>query len=147
MTYRDSNPETVQPIVERTVQPVVERQVIEQPVIREVVADRVVSATSPVDMARRLVWLVFGILQALIVLRVVLLILGANHSNDLVSFIIGVTDPFVEPFRGMFRLDEVSGASRSILDVAAIVALIAWTLVEALVLGIIGLADRRATTA
>ena len=57
-----------------------------------------------------------------------------------------MTDPFVEPFRGMFRLDEVSGAGGSVLDVAAIVALIAWTLVEALVLGIVALADRRSTT-
>jgi hypothetical protein len=58
-----------------------------------------------------------------------------------------VTDPFVEPFRGMFSLDSVSGASGSVLDVAALVALVAWTLVEALILGIVGLADRRATTA
>jgi uncharacterized protein YggT (Ycf19 family) len=115
--------------------------------VREVVSEPVVAATSGVDTARRIVWLVFGVLQALIVLRVVLLVLGANEGNDLVSFILGVTDPFVEPFRGMFKLDSVSGASGSVLDVAALVALVAWTLVEALVLGLVGLADRRATTA
>jgi uncharacterized protein YggT (Ycf19 family) len=117
---------------------------VETPVAREVVEQPVVATASPIDVLRRVVWLVFGVLQALIVLRIVLLLLGANHANDLVAFILGVTDPFVEPFRGMFRLDEVGGASGSILDVAAIVALIAWTLVEALVLAIVGLADRRA---
>ena len=120
---------------------------VERPVVREVVDEPVVAATSPVDTIRRLVWLLFGVLQALIILRVILLMLGANEGNDVVSFILGVTDPFVEPFRGMFRLDSVSGASGSVLDVAALVALVAWTLVEALVLGIVGLADRRATAA
>lgn len=147
MTYRD--PDYVEPTRERVI---IEREpaerIVERPVVREVVDDHhVVAATSPVDTMRRIVWLVFGVLQALIVLRIVLLLLGANEANDLVAFIVGVTNPFVEPFRGMFRLDEVTGASGSILDVAAIVALIAWTLVEALVLGLVGLADRRATTA
>ena len=153
MTYGDPRfddmPETQRVTVDR-VEPVhehvVQQPVVQQPVVREV-ADPVVPAMSPVDTIRRLVWLVFGVLQALIVLRFVLLLLGANEGNDIVAFVIGVTDPFVEPFRGMFSLDSVSGASGSVLDVAALVALVAWTLVEALVLGIVGLADRRATTA
>jgi uncharacterized protein YggT (Ycf19 family) len=156
MTYRD--PDYVEPTRDRVIvereptERVVEREpterVVERPVVREVVDEHhVVAATSPVDTMRRIVWLVFGVLQALIVLRIVLLLLGANEGNDLVAFIVGITNPFVEPFRGMFRLDEVTGASGSVLDVAAIVALIAWTLVEALVLGLVGLADRRATTA
>jgi len=146
MTYSDSNREA-RPESERVTVERIERYPAEPRVVREVVNEPVVAATGPVDTLRRIIWLVFGVLQALIVLRIVLLILGANEANDLVAFIVGVTDPFVEPFRGMFRLDEVSGASGSVLDVAAIVALIAWTLVEALVLGVVGLADRRATAA
>ena len=144
MTYRDpdADPRVVREV---PVEPVHER-VVEQPVVHEH-AEPVTPALSPVDTIRRAVWLVFGVLQALIVLRFVLLLLGANEGNDIVSFVIGVTDPFVEPFRGMFSLDSVSGASGSVLDVAALVALVAWTLVEALILGIVGLADRRATTA
>ena len=111
-----------------------------------VVHERVVTG-SPLDTIRRLVWLLFGVLQALIVLRIILLLLNANEANDIVAFIVNVTDPFVDPFRSMFRLDQVSGASGSVLDIAAIVALIAWTLVEALVLGIVSLADRRSTVA
>ena len=112
-----------------------------------VVHERVVTTTSPIDTIRRIVWLLFGILQALIVLRIILLLLNANEGNDIVSFIVGVTDPFVEPFRNMFSLNQVNGASGSVLDVAAIVALIAWTLIEALVLGVVSLADRRSTVA
>ncbi len=148
MTHGDPQfetlPETQRVTVERAAP--VHEHVVEQPVIREV-AEPVVPATSSVDTIRRLVWLVFGVLQALIVLRFVLLLFGANEGNDVVAFVIAVTNPFVEPFRGMFDLDEVSGASGSVLDVAALIALVAWTLVEALILGIVGLADRRATTA
>jgi uncharacterized protein YggT (Ycf19 family) len=150
MTYSDPNLET-RPERERVTVERIERYPAEPHVVREVVHEPVhepvVAATGPVDTLRRIIWLVFGVLQALIVLRIVLLILGANEANDLVAFIVGVSDPFVEPFRGMFQLDEVSGASGSVLDVAAIVALVAWTLVEALVLGVVGLADRRATAA
>jgi uncharacterized protein YggT (Ycf19 family) len=137
--YADPNPDRV--TVERTT------TTTSAPVAPAVVHERVVTTGSPVDTIRRLVWLVFGVLQAMIVLRIILLLLNANEGNDLVAFIVGVTDPFVEPFRGMFRLDQVSGASGSVLDVAAIVALVAWTLIEALVLGIVSLADRRTTVA
>ncbi len=130
-------------------EPAGDRVIVER---RPVPADPVVVETrperaGPVDTIRRIVWLLFGVLQAMLVLRILLLLLNANEGNDLVAFIVGVTDPFVEPFRGMFRLDEVNGSSGAVLDFAAVVALVAWTLIEALVLGIISLADRRVTTA
>ena len=110
------------------------------------------SATTPAGpgwatTASRIVTFAFGLLQAALILRIILLLLVANQGNDIVAAILAVTDPFVEPFRGMFRLDAVNGSSGSVLDVAAVIALVAWTLVEALILGIVGLADRRATTA
>jgi uncharacterized protein YggT (Ycf19 family) len=91
------------------------------------------------------VTLIFGILQTLLLLRVLLLLLIANNDNVIVSGILNITDPFVEPFRGMFRLDQVSSRSGSMLDVAALVALVGWTLIEALVVAVLRLGDRRAT--
>ena len=123
------------------------RTVEAAPVVHEpVVRDAVVIGPSPVDTIRRIVWLAFAVLQVAIVLRIVLLLLGANEGNDLVAAIVGITDPFVDPFRGMFNIDEVNAAGGSVFDVAAVVALIGWTLIEALVLGIIGVADRRTAT-
>jgi uncharacterized protein YggT (Ycf19 family) len=97
----------------------------------------------PVSVASRIVTFVFGILQVLLVLRIILLLLVANQGNDVVSFVLGVTDPFVEPFRGMFQLDRVTADQGSTLDVAAIVALIGWTLIEALILAGIRIFSRR----
>ena len=91
-------------------------------------------------VASRIVTFAFGILQ---VLRIVLLLLVANQGNDLVQAIFNITQPFVEPFIGMFSLDRVEADQGSILDVAAIVALIAWTLVEALILAALRIFSRR----
>ena len=129
-----------------------ERRVVEtvdhrpDPVVVRDDVTRVTTGPSASTTLRRVVTLLFGILQALIVLRVVLLLLAANQDNSIVSGILGVTDPFIEPFRGIFRLDEVTGRSGSLLDVGAIVALVGWTIIEALVLAVVGLADRRTET-
>jgi uncharacterized protein YggT (Ycf19 family) len=95
------------------------------------------------EVIRRFVMLLFGILQGLLILRVILLLLIANPGNDVVSLILSLTDPFVEPFRGMFQLDRVTADSGSMLDIAAIVALIGWTLIEALVIALLSLGARR----
>lgn len=93
--------------------------------------------------AARVVTFAFGILQALLILRIVLLLLVANPGNDVVALILNVTDPFVEPFRGMFALDRVGDSEGSVFDLAALVALIAWTLIEALILAAMRIFARR----
>jgi YggT family protein len=95
------------------------------------------------EVVRRFVILLFGVLQALLIIRIILLLLVANVGNEVVSFILTATDPFVEPFRGMFQLDRVRADQGSVLDVAAIVAFIGWTLIEALVVALLSLGARR----
>ena len=93
--------------------------------------------------ATRVVTFLFGILQAALILRIILLLLVANTGNDVVSLILTITDPFVEPFRGMFALDSVGDGEGSVFDIAALVALIGWTLVEALILAAMRIFARR----
>lgn len=96
---------------------------------------------------QRIAALIFGIIQVLIILRIVLLLLIANRDNEIVSAVLSVTNVLVEPFRGMFNIDHLA-ASGSVFDVAAVVALVGWTLIEALVLAVIRLgAGRREVTA
>ena len=91
----------------------------------------------------RIVTFLFGILQALLIVRILLLLLNANADNEIVSAILNITEPFVEPFRGMFQLDELTGEKGSVLDIAAVVALVAWTLIETLIVSVLRLFDRR----
>jgi uncharacterized protein YggT (Ycf19 family) len=98
-------------------------------------------------MASRVVTFLFGILQVMLILRIVLLLLVANRGNDVVQFVLNVTQPFVDPFINMFSLNRVTADQGSVLDIAAIVALIAWTLVEALILAAIRIFSRRTSDA
>ena len=95
----------------------------------------------PLYYARRVLSLLFGVLVTLILLRIVLLLLVANPGNSIVDFIYSVTEPFVAPFRGIFQFDVVVSGDRA-LDIAALVALIGWTLIYALIMAILRLADR-----
>src|SRR5215212_1600028 len=92
-------------------------------------------------VAGRIVILIFGIIQVLIVLRIVLLLLNAREGNDLVSFILNTSQIFVSPFEGIFNSDALR-AGGSILDIAAIAALVGWTVLEWIVLWAVGLFRR-----
>jgi hypothetical protein len=58
-----------------------------------------------------------------------------------VSFILNTSQIFVAPFNGMLNVNNLdSGAS--VLDVAAVLALIGWTVLEALILAAVGVFRR-----
>jgi uncharacterized protein YggT (Ycf19 family) len=100
------------------------------------------TAPGPLYYARRVVSLLFGILAVLIGLRILLLLLVANESNDIVDFVYNVTEPFVAPFRGIFQFDQVTPGGGSVFDVAAVVALVGWLLIYVLLMAILRLGDR-----
>jgi len=110
--------------------------------------DRVYSETTVTpsggEMARRFVVLIFGIIQILIAARIVLLLLAAHPDNGLVSFIYQLSDLFVAPFNGIFNSDAVK-AGRSVFDIAAVAALVGWTLLEAIIFWIVNLFRREPT--
>jgi hypothetical protein len=85
------------------------------------------------ETARRVVVLVFGLIQIVIGLRIVLLLLNAHTGNFIVSVINNLGGVLIAPFEGILRTNALS-AGGSVLDVAAIVALVGWTIVEAIVI-------------
>ena len=113
---------------------VVRDDVVRTPTRSDVVVDRQTTVSpSGGETARRVVVLIFGIIQALIVLRIVLLLLDAREGNDLVAFILNASQLFVAPFDGIFRTNALTSGG-SILDIAAIAALVGWTILEMLVI-------------
>jgi hypothetical protein len=93
------------------------------------------------EMARRIAVFVFGIVQALIGLRIVLLLLDARATNGLVAGVLNISQVFVAPFDGILHTNALNAAGAT-LDIAAIVALLGWTLVELLVVGAISIFRR-----
>ena len=98
-----------------------------------VVERRVTRTPSGGELASRVVTLLFGIVQAFIILRIILLLLDAREGNGLVSFILDTSQIFVAPFEGILRTNNLTEGG-AVLDIAAVVALIGWTILEALVL-------------
>jgi hypothetical protein len=105
------------------------------------VVERTEVSPSGGEMLRRVVVLIFGIIQAFIILRIVLLLLNAREGNDLVSFILNISQVFVAPFVGIFNSNSLE-ASGSVLDIAAIAALVGWTVLEFIVLWAVNLFRR-----
>jgi uncharacterized membrane protein YeaQ/YmgE (transglycosylase-associated protein family) len=85
------------------------------------------------EFARRVVILIFGIIQVLIALRFVLLLLNAREANTIVKGILDLSQIFVAPFDGILRTDALH-ASGSTLDITAIVAFVGWTILEMIVI-------------
>jgi hypothetical protein len=102
------------------------------------VVERTQVTPSGGEMLRRGVILVFGLIQILIVTRLAFLLLNAREGNDLVAFILNLSQVFVSPFIGIFQVDALK-SSGSILDIAAIAALVGWTILEVIVLWAVNL--------
>lgn len=98
---------------------------------RETVIKR--TPTSGVVVFQRVVWYIAGFIIALLVLRIVLLLLGANESNQFVSFIYSLSSLFAAPFFGIFSYQPSYGISTlevSSIVAIAIYALVAWGLAK-----------------
>jgi len=81
--------------------------------------------------ATQLIWLLFGILIAVIALRIGLLLIGANPASPIVALIYGFTALFLFPFTGLIN-SPTSG--NMVLELSSVFAmliygLIAWAVV------------------
>lgn len=93
------------------------------------------------EFARRVIIVVFGLIQLVIVARIVLILLDARQGNDLVAAILNVSQVFVAPFEGILQTDSLHAAG-STLDIAAILAFVGWTILELIVIWAVGIFRR-----
>jgi YGGT family protein len=90
---------------------------------------------------RQIVFLILSVLETLLVIRFFLKLLGANPDAAFTIFIYGVTELFVAPFEGVFPSLQTRG---SMLDLAALLAMIVYALLAWLIVSAIEtLASRR----
>jgi hypothetical protein len=80
--------------------------------------------------ATQLIWLLFGILEVLIALRIALMLIGANPGSPIVALIYGFTYLFLFPFTGLVASPT---AGNMVLELSSMFAmliygLIAWAL-------------------
>ena len=78
-------------------------------------------------VASRVVWYIVGFIIVLLVLRLVLLLLGANDNNAFVGFVYALSGVFAWPFYGIFSYQPAYG--QSVLEVSSLVAIAVYALV------------------
>jgi hypothetical protein len=76
--------------------------------------------------ATQLVWLLLGILEVLLVLRILLKLLAANPGSPIAALIYGVTDLFLLPFAGLITNPSTGGL---VLEITTFFAMLIFALV------------------
>jgi hypothetical protein len=70
-------------------------------------------------------YFVLGVLEVLLLIRLLLRLLGANEASGFVTFIYSLTHIFVGPFNGIFN-DQALG--RSVFETSTLIAMIIYAL-------------------
>ncbi len=91
------------------------------------------ASVSPVWTVTRVVTLVFTILEALLLIRFILKLLGANPNQPIIDGLYRLTDGLVAPFQGIFP----QPVGPPVLDVPALLAIVFLFLVAALIVALV----------
>ena len=101
------------------------------------------TSVSVVDRVAMAVYVLFGILEGLIALRILLKLLGANPDAGFSAFIYNFTAPFVGLFNGVFATPSTHG---SIFEFSSVLALVVYALIGWGIVRLIGVFGQRQTT-
>jgi YggT family protein len=91
-----------------------------------IVEDRGAENRQNVARVVRLISFIFGVIEVMIGLRVLLELIGANSANPFAQFIYQFTNLFVGTFNGLTGAPAVG---RAVLDIPAIIAMLVYALV------------------
>jgi uncharacterized protein YggT (Ycf19 family) len=75
--------------------------------------------------ATQLIWLVLGLLEGLIALRIFLKLIGANAANPFAGLLYRVTDLFLFPFTGLTGTPAAGGM---VLEISSVIAMVVYAL-------------------
>ena len=129
MGLPDNQPAYPPPDREEHVEVVNQAQGYEQ---RRVVRDRSAEQRLLVERVTQIIWLLFGFLEALIAIRIILKLIGANPAAVFSQVIYGVTEVFLWPFSGIIANPGVNQFQLEISSIIGMIVygLIAWGLVR-----------------
>jgi uncharacterized protein YggT (Ycf19 family) len=90
------------------------------------VESSVVSTFNPGQRAVELIYLAFGVIDGLLLIRLVLKLLGANPTAGFTRWTYGVTDVLLAPFHNLL---PTIGTDQSQLEMSVVVAILVYALV------------------
>lgn len=96
--------------------------------------------TTGENIAARIVSLIGGIVLAILGMRFVLSLLGANRGNVFADFIYSVSNPFVAPFFGLFNYTPQFGVVR--FEFETLIAMAFWGFVTWIIIQMVTIGTR-----
>jgi uncharacterized protein YggT (Ycf19 family) len=89
---------------------------------------------SPLGVIRNVIYVIFYALEALLFIRFLLSLFGANRLNGFANFVYNVTAPFVAPFRGLFGVNGVIGNGLGRFEYETIIAMLVYGILATIIL-------------
>ncbi len=114
---------------------VVTEEIQETPTTGVVTAQR-----SEYYRAGNILYIIFGLLELLLLARFIFLVLGANRGSGFVNFIYVLTEPFVAPFYGIFGQANYAQAT---FDPATLIAMVVYAILAWVIMRIIAAVSNR----
>lgn len=74
----------------------------------------------------QLIWLMLGLLEAVIALRVVFKLIGVNAASPFAALIYSVSAPFVAPFESLIGAPSAGGM---VLEITSVIAMLVYLLI------------------
>lgn len=96
-----------------------EEPVYQQRVVRDVGAEERMA----LNKATQFIWLIGGLVEALIAMRVFLKLIAANPNSAFARFIYGITDLLVWPFVGLTATPSANGM---VLEIPSLIAMVVF---------------------
>ncbi|HEY7092081.1 MAG TPA: YggT family protein [Ktedonobacterales bacterium] len=92
------------------------------------------------DRAALIIWLILGVVEALLIMRVILKALAANPAAGFVQFVYNASAPLLVPFRGIFPTPASAG---NVLELSALVAIVVYALIAWGIVWLLAILDPR----
>lgn len=95
-------------------------------IVTETVTAQPTKATSS-QTVEYLIYFFFGVVDVLLIFRLILKLMGASSLSGFVRMIYGVTGLFIMPFEGIFRRGYAPGVeTTSVLEPSTLVAIVVY---------------------
>lgn len=79
---------------------------------------------------KRIIYYVLGVIEALLAIRFVFRLLGANPSSSFVSFIYTISQGLLVPFNAIFRSSVTNGIeTKAVLEPSTMIAMVVYALI------------------
>ncbi len=110
--------------------------------VEHVVEDGAAAQRSFTYQVTGLLWLMFGALESLLALRLILKLLAANPDNPFARLVYGLSDMFVWPFIGLTVTPSAAGI---VVEIHTIIAMVVYAMLAWLVISVVRLLLYRRT--